>query len=360
LSGAEASFDSEFELTVRWDIPLLDGYPWVEVSNKGPGTGFFNKFNPGLWPLIRQGSFDAILCYTGYVCASFWIALAAARLSRSAFLFGTDAISLAARDGKRWKSVVKRIIWPRLFSLADQIIVPSSGTVDLMRSLGIVNERITLTPYSVENDWWISQSASVNRSAVRASWGANADTTVVLFCAKLQPWKRPFDLLLAFAKANVRNALLVFAGEGPLRKSIQIEAIRLEIADRVRYLGFVNQSQLPAVYTGADLMVLPSEYEPFAVVVNEAYCCGCPVMASDQVGAARDLIAPINPGFVFHARDVSALTTLLRETFNNKSMLAQMGRKARIHMDSWSPAHNVEATVQAIEIAVSTIKQHEL
>jgi glycosyltransferase involved in cell wall biosynthesis len=71
------------------------------------------------------------------------------------------------------------------------------------------------------------------------------------------------------------------------------------VADRTRFWGFVNQSQLPAVYTSADLMVLPSEYEPFAVVVNEASCCECPVAVSDRVGAGRDLVEPVNPGLIF-------------------------------------------------------------
>jgi hypothetical protein len=53
----------------------------------------------------------------------------------------------------------------------------------------------------------------------------------------------------------------VFAGDGPLRQTLYQRALDLGIADRVRFLGFVNQSALPAVYKAADLMVLPSEYE---------------------------------------------------------------------------------------------------
>jgi hypothetical protein len=89
LRGAEAALDPEFGATVRWDVPLLDGYDWVEVPNKGSGAeSFFGLYNPGLWHLIRKGNFDAILCFVGYVRGSFWIALAAARLTNSAFLFG--------------------------------------------------------------------------------------------------------------------------------------------------------------------------------------------------------------------------------------------------------------------------------
>jgi glycosyltransferase involved in cell wall biosynthesis len=354
LRGAEAGHDPEFGATVQWDVPLLEGYAWSHVPNRGSGEeSFFGLRNPGLSKLIREGNFDAVLCFVGYVRATFWIAYRAARSSKAGFLFGTDTTTLAPRDGRVWKSAVKKILWPRLFRLADQVIVPSSGTRDLILSLGLPAERVTLTPYSVDNDWWMRQSASVDRSAVRASWGASASDAVILFCAKLQSWKRPGDLLHAFAKADLSNALLVISGEGPLRAELESEATALGIAGRVRFLGFVNQSQLPAVYTSADLMVLPSEYEPFAVVVNEAMCCGCPVVASDHVGAARDLVAPVRQEFVFPCGDIAALATILKDAVADRSRLAALGRAAAAHIKTWSPERNIAATFGAIEIAVA-------
>jgi glycosyltransferase involved in cell wall biosynthesis len=356
LRGAEAGHDPEFGATVQWDVPLLEGYSWSHVPNRGSGEeSFLGLRNPGLAKLIREGKYDAVLCFVGYVRATFWIAWRAAKSSRTAFLFGTDTNTLAPRDGRRWKSTVKKILWPRLFRLADQVIVPSSGARDLMISLGLPAERVTLTPYSVDNDWWMRQSISVDRSAVRASWGASVFDAVILFCAKLQAWKRPNDLLRAFAQANLSDALLVIAGEGPLRAELESQAAELGIAARVRFLGFVNQSQLPAVYTSADLMVLPSEYEPFAVVVNEAMCCGCPVAASDHVGAARDLVAPVRREFVFPCGDVAALAALLKGAFSDRALLASLGSAAVAHMQTWSPERNIAATFEAIELAVARI-----
>ncbi|MGC2231216.1 MAG: glycosyltransferase family 4 protein, partial [Candidatus Acidiferrum sp.] len=126
----------------------------------------------------------------------------------------------------------------------------------------------------------------------------------------------------------------------------------LGIAKRVRFLGFVNQSELPAIYTSADLMVLPSEYEPFAVVVNEAMCCGCPVAASDHVGAARDLVVPVEREFVFRCGDVSELSGVLKNAVADRARLASLGRAAVEHMRTWSPERNIAATLEAIEIAV--------
>jgi len=354
LRGAHSDYDPDFATVVHWDVPLLDGYNWVDIPNIGTGNeSFLGLCNPDLWRLIRRGSFDAVLCYTGYLKASFWIAFLASRLSGSVFLFGTDANSLSPRDSRSWKVTLKKFLWPRLFSLADQIIVPSSRTRELMRSLGFAEDRITLTPYCVDNDWWTAQAAQVDRVAMRSAWGIEPDFSVVLFCAKLQSWKRPGDLLEAFAAAGIPRAVLVFAGEGPLRQTLFQRALDLGIADRVRFLGFVNQSALPAVYKASDLMVLPSEYEPFAVVVNEASCCGCPVAASDRVGATADLIAPVNPDFVFLCGDVPALTELLRRALSDPSELARRGQDSLRRMQSWSARENISGLLEAVERALS-------
>jgi glycosyltransferase involved in cell wall biosynthesis len=360
LRGAEATLDPEFETTVKWDIPVLSGYPWSHVPNKGSGTeSFLGLYNPGLWKLIKTGNYDAVISFVGYVRASFWVAYFAAIISKSAFLFGTDATSLTPRNNRIWKRTFKRIFWPRLFRLADQVIVPSSGTKDLMLSLGLSKDRVTLTPYTVDNDWWTQQSEKVDRSAVRASWGASKTDIVILFSAKLQPWKRPLDLLRAFAKANLSNALLVFAGEGSLGKQLQSEASVLGVASHVRFLGFVNQSMLPAVYRASDVMVLPSEYEPFGVVVNEAMCCGCPVIASDHVGAARDLIAPVQSNFIYPCGDIGALAGLLQGVTTDRTILESVGRTCLAHMHTWSPEKNIATTIAAIQIAVTRIGRRQ-
>jgi glycosyltransferase involved in cell wall biosynthesis len=356
LSGAEEGYDPDFRATIKWDIPMLDGYQWTHIPNRGSGAeSFFGLHNPGLWKLIREAKFDAILCYVGYVRSTFWISLFAAKRSRTAFLFGTDAYTLAPRSGRAWKRIVKRILWPFLFRCADQVIVPSSATYELMRTLGLPKSRVTLTPYVVDNDWWMSESANVNRAAIRASWGALPGDMVILYCAKLQPWKRPFDLLQAFIEARLPKAILVFAGEGSLRTELEAEAAAFGIRSRVRFLGFVNQSQLPAVYKSADIMVLPSEYEPFGLVVNEAMCSGCPVITSDRVGAAYDLVVHGRTGFVYPCGDIAALTRVLMDVVDNPAQLDSLREAALARMKSWSPAQNIATTIEAIQIAVARI-----
>ncbi len=355
LQGAQPEMDPDFGREVAWDIPLLDGYPWVQVPNRSlrPGLGrFFGLLNLGLWKKVRAGNFDAVVILTGYRYAAFWIAALAAKSKGLPILFGTDAHHIAPRDGRDWKMKFKKLFWPRLYGFADVVIVPSTGGVNLMHSLGVPSGRVVLTPYSVDNQWWTEQSADVNPSAVRAEWQIPEDASVVLFCAKLQPWKRPHDLLRAFAKANVKGAYLVFAGDGPLRASLETEARTLGIAERARFLGFVNQSGLPRVYTASDLFVLPSEYEPFGVVVNEAMLSGCAVIVSDQVGARFDLVRNGETGYVFPMGNIDALAALLADLLPAREKLQQMGSLARQRMADWSPKQNIEGVIHAIDVAL--------
>lgn len=116
LRGAEAGHDPEFGAEVQWDVPLLDGYAWSHVPNRGSGKeSFFGLFNPGLWDHIRHGNFDAVLCFISYTRSTFWIVYRAARSCGAAFLFGCDQGSLEPRDGRRWKSTVKKLVWPFLY-----------------------------------------------------------------------------------------------------------------------------------------------------------------------------------------------------------------------------------------------------
>jgi glycosyltransferase involved in cell wall biosynthesis len=351
LPDSESALDPDFGVKVEWDVPLLEGYSWVKIPNISPQPGlgkFFGLVNPGLWKTIRAGRFDVVLNLTSYMYASFWITLAAARSRAIPLVLAIDATQIAPLDGKKWKLMVKKFLWPRLYALANVMVVPSTGGVLLMRSLGIRAERIVRTAHSVDNDWWIDQASRVDRDDVRAGWGIPPYAQVVLFCGKLQPWKRPQDALRAFGRSGVKGSYLVFAGDGPLRTSLEAEAATLGISEFVRFLGFVNQSKLPAVYRSSDLLVLPSEYEAFGLVVNEAMLCGCVVAISDRVGARLDLVFEGTTGFVFPVRNLEVMAALLRDLLRAPDQMKRVAEAAREQVKAWSPERNVEGLIEAI------------
>ena len=292
-----------------------------------------------------------------------WEDIISARLGRSfsqpsgrriPVILCTDAHSLESRRATSKAAIaVKKRIVARIFRMAAAVITSSSKAGLFLQSLGIPSERIFMGRSVVDNTWWTDRAAQVDRAAWRRELNLPGEAPVVLYCAKLQPWKRPGDLLEAFSRANVLGSYLIYAGDGPLRPMLEQRSRDLGVANRVRFLGFVNQMGLPGAYVASDLLVLPSDYEPFGLVVNEAMLCGRPVVVSDRVGARYDLILEGETGRVFPCGDVEALAKILQSLLSDRSQLDRMGAAARERMQAWTPEQNVATFVRAVEAVVS-------
>lgn len=346
LAGARLSHDAGFGATFQWDIPLLDGYPWLELGRLQARA---------LRRLMDDTRWDAIVLHTGYRYSVFWAALLHARRRGIPVLFGTDATNFETQTGKGagYKSLLKKLVLPWIFRLADVAIVPSTRSRDFLLGMGLNVDRVVVTPYVVDNDWWRSAAQAVDRAAVRRSWNIPIDATVFLFCAKLQAWKRPHDVLSGIARLADSSAFLIFAGEGPLRADLERSASALGVSERTRFLGFANQSELPAIYGAADALVLPSEYEPFGVVVNEAMLCGCVPIVSDRVGAVGDLVTNGKSGLVYRFGDADALAGGMAALAREGALLGRLRQGAVSRVSSWSPELNIDRLIEAVDRAAS-------
>jgi len=132
------------------------------------------------------------------------------------------------------------------------------------------------------------------------------------------------------------DVVLVLVGSGELHG--EIDAIAAEDPSRFRVLPFQNQSRMPLVYRLGDLFVLPSAYgETWGLAVNEAMSCGRPVVVSDRVGCAADLVDP-DCGWVFPWDDLSTLERTIDSLVDNTDRLAQMGRAAAVRARSFDVA----------------------
>ena len=354
LQGAERSLDPEFGVEVEWDEPLLDGYPWIDLSKKAPmhGVGsFFGLWNSRLWTLIRGGSFNAVVIYTGYMCAAFWQAVLAAKSRGIPVVISSDSTVLQPRDQSRWKTPIKPFILGSVYRSVDVLMAGSPAAAQLATRLGMPQERIMVIRSGADKDAWIARAQKSHPLAIRASWNVPPHAPVVFYCGKLQPWKRPLDLLRAFAIANVAGAHLVLAGDGALRKELEEEARHLNLQERVRLLGFVNVSQLPGFYKAADLFVLCSDYDQCPLVVPEAMFSGIPVILSDAVLGRRDMIHEGQSGYSYPCGDVAALAAILRKVLSDPALLDRLKAGVRCQMESWTMADCLDSWLGAIEIA---------
>jgi glycosyltransferase involved in cell wall biosynthesis len=196
-------------------------------------------------------------------------------------------------------------------------------------------QRLFFSPHCVDNDAFAAASSGIRRSEGRRR---------VLFVGKLIARKHPADLLHAVALLRDKPVQIAFAGAGELEPELRkIAAASSVDAD---FMGFVNQSELPAAYASADVLVLPSDgQETWGLVVNEAMACGIPAVVSDVVGCGPDLIDPGQTGATFPFGDVAALASAI------ESVLAldpvQTRRHLAAKMAQYSPARAAAAVVDA-------------
>lgn len=345
--------DPEQRTKEAFDLPVLDGYPWKRLRNYSPVPRlgkFYGLINPGVVALVSKS--DCCVVY-GHSYVSFWLAIGAAKILRKPLLLTTDATYLDSQYGGSWKSSVKKKLLPYLYKrVADIVLVPSTASKRFVCSLGVPQDRVIITPYVVNNDYIAEVASHTDRRRVREQWRVPSDAVVAIFCAKFVPRKRPLDAIRAFARAGVPGSYLVMVGEGPLGDSIRDEVARLGIADRVRFPGLIKYSRLPEAYAASDVLIFPSEHEPYGLPVNEAMICGTPAIVSDRVGAGYDLIEDGVTGFVYPSGDVDALTVLLTRTLSDPGLLKRTGEAARNRMRTWSPRDNADATIHATQRAI--------
>jgi len=154
-------------------------------------------------------------------------------------------------------------------------------------------------------------------------------------------------LMRAVGRLRRDDVVLVLVGSGELQS--EIDAIAAEDPNRFRVLPFQNQSRMPVVYRLGDLFVLPAAYgETWGLAVNEARSGGRPILVSDRVGCATDLVDP-DCGRVFPWNDLAHLERTIDSLIADPDSLRQMGRAAAERARSFDIAVTEAALAAAVE-----------
>jgi glycosyltransferase involved in cell wall biosynthesis len=171
-----------------------------------------------------------------------------------------------------------------------------------------------------------------------------------LFVGRLIERKGVEVLLDAFR--TVEGGELWIAGDGPLDDVVS-QASRSD--GRIRVLGHREDTELDELYSAADCLVVPSHYEVWGLVVNEAQAYGVPVIASDQVGAAADLIDPGVNGFVFPTGSAQALAEAMRDVASwSSDQRADCAARCREKLER----HSVDSASTAMFDACAIALEH--
>jgi glycosyltransferase involved in cell wall biosynthesis len=141
---------------------------------------------------------------------------------------------------------------------------------------------------------------------------------------------------------------LVIVGDGEQRPTLEQQASATGLSDSIRFCGFRNQSELPRFFDLCSAFVLPSLHEPWGLIVNEVMNAARPVIVTNDVGAAPDLVQNGVNGAVYPAGDIEALAAALRETLETPGRAEAMGNQSAARIAQWGFDQDIKGLRQAL------------
>ena len=351
-NGAARTVDPGFGVALKWDLPLLEGYDHAFLRNRSPrpsSTGFWQSLNPAIAGRLKAEHLDALIVH-GYAQATNWLAFGGAHLSRTPLMLHGETMAFDRRPTLAHRA--RNLALRGLFGRTRAFFPIGSRSLDFYRGHGINDDRLFMTPYSVDNDYFTNEAVRLRESKdeLRREAGLPTELPLVLYTGKLMERKRPGDLLLAFRRVQGRAALL-FVGDGDLKEALELFTRRHQIS-HVYFAGFRNQTELPRYYAMADVFALPSAYETWGLVINEAMCFGLPIVTTDAVAASYDLVRDGENGYVTRVGDVEALGNALSCFVDVPEVRERMGRRSAEIIAPWNHDACVSSIVQALDTTI--------
>jgi len=353
--------DPDFGKIIAWDTPLTGGYRHeiLPALGRTDRLSFWRPFNYGLARRLSQGNFD-VLWVHGYNRWFHWLAMAWAKI-RGLKVLVRDEATLISASRHKLKRLGKRLFFLILRNLGDGFLAIGTLNDQYYRFYGIAAERIFPVPYAVDNVFFREQAraAARDREHLRSELGLEPDRPIILYVSKLSAVKRGLDLLEAYMRMSpdqVRepHPYLIFIGAGDQREILEDRAAARHWSS-IKFLGFKNQTELPRYYDLCDVLVLPSVFEPWGLVVNEVMNAGRAVVVSDQVGCGPDLVKSGENGYVFPAGDIDGLRQALVNLMGDHQKYRVMGQKSLEIINKWS----IEEDVAGLNMALAYVRNHK-
>jgi len=349
-------YDGGFGKPIAWDVDLLDGYQHKFLKRADQNSigddGFlgFHDFDivPTLWRLRPD-----VLWVFGYAFLTHQMAAWWQYIHRAPLLVREEQTLLHPRTW--WKRVIKQVALGALLRGQRGLYIGSRNML-WFRKYGITTSNLYFTPYAVDNDSLAAEAARMRpqKRTIRDSFGIGWDDgPVILFVGRLVPKKQPEFLIDAFKRVReMKHCTLLIVGSGPLE-----DMLRLKVADEnvpnVHFQGFMNQTEISQAYVAADIFVLPSkEHETWGVVVNEAMNFQLPIVVSDMVGCAVDLVKHGENGFVFSSDSLDQLVEYLLTLVDSAELRHIMGLRSSQRIRGFSYDVSADGVVRAISAAV--------
>ena len=213
---------------------------------------------------------------------------------------------------------------------------------------GISENKNFIMPMSVSENRLVAAGESLpDKDELKKTIGI-VNKRTFLFVGRLAPEKHVDLLIDAYAalKKNESDISLLIVGDGSEAEMLKKKTADLNLED-VHFMGYVLFPEIVRYYKMADVFVLPSVYEPWGLVVNEAMIMGIPVIVSDKVGCRTDLVIEGKNGFIFSNCNADDLAKKMK-SFSDK-VIGRFSEWSRKRASEWNYTYYLKCFNEAIE-----------
>lgn len=292
-----------------------------------------------LFMSVLRSDADLVLIQ-GFDQPEHWLMLLAAIVSRKKRAAFCDS-TLNDRKQNRIKGLLKRLF----FSRCSGVFCYGDRAREYLLHYGVPPERIIqrYQAAALPSNYREDDIFDLRESAANGS-----DNPGFLYVGRLSEEKGLNTLVDAFSsvKTKLSKARLVIVGGGHLEQTLKKKVASLALDGSVEFAGGMPLEALSQHYLKATCLILPSESEPWGLVVNEALHYGCPVVVSDRCGCVPELVKDGVSGYAFPANDVEALSNKLLQMVADASDTQAVARRC---LDVVRPYNPTTAATQILK-----------
>ena len=326
---------------MQWEIEVPFAHEVIEGftirRRKRDATDFY--LSPRILTAVMRARPEAIIA-AGFSVPSLYAAVCA-RVLALPLLIQSDGTSRSEAglgpESRLSRKLLLRVVWGA--------VANSQPAAERFAQIGFPSERIFSAPHVTDmSRFW---------AAARHRNGNRAGPLRLISVGRLIPRKGLEWLLRACVRAQDDGVELelIMVGDGPEEQPLRALADAQGLP--VRWEGFVDQPELPALYADADVFAFPTLDDPFGMVLLEAAAAGLPVIASPHAGATADFVRDGVNGFVVEPTDTDAMAAAIARLGRDPRLRARMGEAAHTGTLGRSPATSATGYVQAVEAALA-------
>ena len=300
---------------------------------------------PGVFAALADSAPELVVI-SGWSTFASQAATAWCRRHHVPYVLLVESNEREARPG--WRRAIKEVVVPPVVRGAAEVLVVGSLAREAMLARGVDPAMVSVfaDTIDVEELGREVERLAPRRDDLRSELGVRPDDVAVLSVARLVPEKGHDTLIRAAALVADPRLVVVLAGAGPERP--RLEALGAELGVRLVLAPHLPWERIAERYVIADVFALLSRHEPWGVAVNEAAAAGLPLVLSDRVGAAFDLLEDGRNGALVPVDDPHAAADALEGLVADREGRRAAGAVSRELVRSWGYEPSIENLVAVI------------